>query len=60
MTDAIEEEELGDDESLDEHGKACCNDCSENDYIASADDIEDDVASAIEGFLEERHGCCGI
>lgn len=60
MTDAVEEEEFGDDESLDKHDQACCNNGEQDDDIAGAYDIENDVARAVEGFLKERHGCCDI
>lgn len=61
MTDAVEEEELRDDEGLDQHHNASGDDGQERDDIQNADDVEDDVprtshgiAGAV-GALEARH-----
>jgi len=55
VRNAVEEEEFGDVECLDQHGEACCGDSDQGDYVYGADDIEDDVAWASQGLLKERH-----
>ena len=55
MGHAVEKEELGDVEGLDEHGEARCCDCGQGDDVQDTDDVEDDVAWASQGLLEERH-----
>lgn len=62
VADRIEEEEFGNDESLDEHGEASNDDGKEGDDVEGADYVEDDVAWTSQWFLEERHfgrgDCC--
>ena len=57
MGDAVEEEEFGDVEGLDEHGEGGGRNGEEGDYVDDADDVEDDVAWTGQGLFEERH--CG-
>ena len=67
MADAVEEEEFRDDEGLDEHDNAGCDDSQKGNYVHHADDVEDDVPRASHGVagstgaLEARHcsgSCC--
>ena len=55
MGDAVEEEELRDDEGFDQHDEAACDDGEKGDYVHHAKDIEDDVAWSSQGAVEERH-----
>lgn len=57
MCDAVEEEEFGDVEGLNQHGEAGSYACRQGDYVDDADDVEDDVAWACQGPVEERHRC---
>lgn len=59
MADTVEEEELGDYEGLDEHDEASCDDREKGNYIHHSDDVEDEVAWASQGTVEERH-LCGV
>ena len=42
----IEEEEFGDDKGLDQHDRACSDDCQKGNYVDDSDNIKHDVASA--------------
>ncbi len=53
--DAVEKEEFRNVEGFDQHSEACCNNGGQSDYVYDADDLEDDVTWACQGFLEERH-----
>lgn len=57
MGHTVEEEEFRDDEGLDQHDEASCDDGKKGDYIHHADDVEDEVAWTSQGSLEERHFC---
>jgi hypothetical protein len=52
----IEEEEFADDESLDDHHRASCNDCQQADDIEHPQDVEDDIAWPSQRFPEATHG----
>ena len=54
MTNAVEEEELGDDESFHQHDDAGCNDGQETDDVEDAKDIEDNIAWTGQA-LEDGH-----
>ena len=56
MADAVEEEEFGDDKSLDEHYGAGRDDRGEPDDVQNTEGIEDYVAWTGQGAFEERHG----
>ena len=60
MGDTVEEEEFGNDECLDEHAHAGCHDGEEDDDVADANGVQDDIAGAIKRFLEEWHDWCEI
>jgi hypothetical protein len=55
MANAIEEEELGDDQGLDQHDKGCDDDREQADDVHRSDDVEDDIAGAREITLDEAH-----
>ncbi len=52
----IEKEELADDERLDNHDSAGCNDCQQADNVEHAYDIEDDISWSGQRFSEAAHG----
>ena len=55
MADSVEEKKFADHESLHEHHKGCSEDREKTDYVADANDIEDDVARTSQGAFEEWH-----
>lgn len=55
VSDTVEKEEFGDVEGFDQHSEAGCNYGGQSDYVDDADNLEDDVTWACQGFLEERH-----
>lgn len=55
MGNAVEEEELRDDEGLDEHDGACSDDQDEGYDVPYADCVEDNVARPCQGAFEKRH-----
>ena len=55
VTNAIEEEELRDDEGLHQHYGAGSNYRQEADNVANADDVQNDIAWSGQGALEEGH-----
>ena len=57
MADTVKEEEFGDDEGLDQHDETSCDDRQKGDYVHHTDGVEDDVAWASQGSLEEGHFC---
>jgi hypothetical protein len=56
MLASIEEEEFANDEGLDQHDRARCNDCQQTDDVEDTDDVQHDVTSAGEGLSEAAHG----
>jgi hypothetical protein len=52
----IEEEEFADDEGLDKHDGARCDDCQQADDIEDSYSIEDDKAWPSQRFSEAAHG----
>ena len=55
MIARIEEEEFADDEGLDQHDRTRRNDCRQTDDVHDSNDVENDVASAGQGFSEATH-----
>lgn len=55
MANAVEEEELGDNEGLDEHDGACSDDGDESYDVHYADCVEYNVARPGQGAFEKRH-----
>ena len=52
MLAGIEEEELADNEGLDEHDRARCDDCQQADNVEDSDDIENYVAGTSQWSAE--------
>jgi len=51
----IKEEELADDERLDNHDRARCDDSHQADDIEHPNDVEDDISWSSQGFSETAH-----
>jgi hypothetical protein len=56
----IKEEELADDESLDNHDRACCDDSHQADDIEHPNDVEDDITWSSQGLSETAHDDSGM
>ena len=54
---SVEEEEFADDESLDNHDRASCNNSQQADDIEHSDDIKDDISWSSQRSSEAAHGC---
>ena len=60
MTDSVEKIEFLDDESLDQHNEASHNCGDQSNDVHSSKDIENEVAEAGTGSLEETHSGCSL
>ena len=58
MADSIEKKKFTNNESLHKHHEGCCEDGEKANYVADANDVEDNVARTSQGAFEERHLCC--
>lgn len=55
MPACIKEEEPADDESLDQHDRACGDDCQQTHDVEDSNDIQDDVACAGKVASKDLH-----